>query len=742
MSATLIIYPLNDSNQEVAHVLDCEDVDIALTYSVQDIQDVAKRRGSFSKTITLAGTDTNNKAFGYAYNIQSFVGGFTPNKRIRCALWDDGIQTFSGSLQLLSMIKEGGKVTYEVGIFSEEVAFFRKINETLLTQTAGVSGFNHSFTASGVSGTFAATAGSGYVYGFIDGYGYSDAQPNTWNALVTGLLVPYLALTPSFYVKQIVDLIFAQAGYRYESAFFDSERFKKLVIPYAGGATLQQDLSTNNNVMQGALLDAVAENWTDEGDGYWSGIVPLDTVISDPQNYWDTTDFYFTNVGFYTEWNVSFRGVITNVTSGSVHSFGVVMCDRTTGQPLNFQTLSATQNYQVSASGSVTIETNGTVRLEPNQEVDLRVIYDNTGEGYPIKLEGDSKLSMICTSNPLSISTVDMVNALPPEITQADLLSDLQKMFNLYFYQSPEDPSLIYVEPFVDFYSSGSVDWTQKIDQNGQHLITAGDPEARKQITFRYRNAGDGLSKLYNSTFLSGYGSREWKTDNYYAKGEQVVETKCATVIPASYNSGLIIGRTFDIDANGLPKPKPTGYRIAQYNYLDIPSNAPWLLLISATPTFQSFTKLPFIGHVNNPYDPTFDLSFGVPKQLYYQAYNNNKYVNYTNVNLFNTYWRNYIIETTSKESLQIEVPVMLDAADVYNLDFRKPIYMDGILFRLLEIRDYVVGGKTRCTAVLRRILNLADPATGDIDALDYFDAKTLVLDEMRPQIQQPNDLT
>jgi hypothetical protein len=83
----------------------------------------------------------------------------------------------------------------------------------------------------------------------------------------------------------------------------------------------------------------------------------------------------------------------------------------------------------------------------------------------------------------------------------------------------------------------------------------------------------------------------------------------------------------------------------------------------------------------------------------------------------------------------------MLDAVDIYNLDFRKPIYMDGILFRLLEIRDYVVGGKTRCTAVLRRILNLAAPTLGDVDVLTYFDAETLVLGEMRPQTQQPNNL-
>ncbi len=40
---------------------------------------------------------------------------------------------------------------------------------------------------------------------------------------------------PSIYVKKMVDLIFAQAGYRYSSNFFNSTLFKKLVIPYSAG---------------------------------------------------------------------------------------------------------------------------------------------------------------------------------------------------------------------------------------------------------------------------------------------------------------------------------------------------------------------------------------------------------------------------------------------------------------------------------------------------------------------------
>ncbi|NBW23020.1 MAG: hypothetical protein EBR82_85255, partial [Caulobacteraceae bacterium] len=50
---------------ELAYVLDTMgEIDIALTFSVEDIADITKRRGSFSKTITLPNTPTNRACFG------------------------------------------------------------------------------------------------------------------------------------------------------------------------------------------------------------------------------------------------------------------------------------------------------------------------------------------------------------------------------------------------------------------------------------------------------------------------------------------------------------------------------------------------------------------------------------------------------------------------------------------------------------------------------------------------------
>jgi hypothetical protein len=140
MSVTLIAYPLNDSDVEVPYVVDTMGgTDIAITFSIDDINDITKRRGSFSKTIELPNTTTNASLFKFAYNVQSFVGGFQPNKKIRAAMWEDGVQVFSGAMQLLSMSKTKGEVTYEVGMFSEDVSLFQDIQNNLLVNTRAVT---------------------------------------------------------------------------------------------------------------------------------------------------------------------------------------------------------------------------------------------------------------------------------------------------------------------------------------------------------------------------------------------------------------------------------------------------------------------------------------------------------------------------------------------------------------------------------------------------------------------------
>jgi hypothetical protein len=688
------------------------EIDIALTFSVEDIADITKRRGSFSKTITLPNTPTNRACFGYAYNIQSFVGGFQPNKRIRAAMWEDGVQVFSGVLQLISMSKTRGEVTYEVGLFSEDVSLFKAIEGNLLATTAGVSGMNHALTSAHVSATWTASGASGYVYGLVDNYGYTDVVTQGWFA------VPFYKMTPSIYVKKMVDLIFEQAGYRYTSNFFNSERFGKLVIPYAAGELLV-NLSgstifvASTGSVSGALNQNINLLFPDESGIYY-----------DRPGYWVPSSSTFVAPSVPTRWRVSVEFKVETV-SPTVPTVKANMSIR--------NLTNSTDNALITG---ITVRNNvpmtvvfPDVTIPENSTANVGFVFTGPALGGAGTIVSGATVLWECLDNPTSFGTIDMRTALPADVKQSDLLQDLQKMFNLYFMPDPADPKNLIVEPWKDFYTSGVVDWSQKSDENAEQNITNGDPNQYKTIVFKYKDAGDYLSKLDKSNYplaKEGYGGRIFTTDNFYGKGENVIELACSTLIPANFTTDKVIGRTWDLDGSALSgtvKTLQNGYRIAQYNLIQPPTTWAYQYGVSGSVALaESLADLPFISHLDNPYSADFDLAFGIPKQLYYavNVLGVSDPYQYTNNNLFNIYWWNFIQETVSRESMQLELSMMLNAADLSQLDFRTPIYYGGVRWRLLEVRDYEIGKMKPCRVTLRRILNLTEFIPKQIGYLPY----------------------
>jgi hypothetical protein len=693
---------------ELAYVLDTMgEIDIALTFSVEDIADITKRRGSFSKTITLPNTTTNRDCFGHAYNIQSFVGGFQPNKKIRAAMWEDGVQVFSGVLQLISMSKIRGEVTYEVGLFSDDVSLFKSIEGNLLATTVGVSGMNHTLTSAHVSATWTASGASGYVYGLVDSYGYTDVVTQGWFA------VPFYKMTPSIYVKKMVDLIFAQAGYRYTSDFFNSERFKKLVIPYAAGEAILNLSGSMIFVASTGTISASGNiNYTmqfqDETGSYY-----------DRPGYWVPSSSTFVAPSFPTRWNITVNFGVTVAAPRPVANMSIRNLTNSTDNQV-------ITGINIFSNNSVTFPN---VTIPANTTANIGIVFTTPFLGGAGTILSGATVLWECLENPQTLHTIDMATALPADVKQSDLLQDLQKMFNLYFMPDPADPKNLIVEPWVDFYSSGVVDWSQKSDENAEQNITNGDPNQYKTIVFKYKDAGDYLSKLDKSNYplaKEGYGGRIFTTDNFYGKGENIVELACSTLIPANFTTDKVIGRAWDLDGSALSgtiKTLQSGYRIAQYNLIEAPTTWAYQYGVSGSVALaESLLSLPFVSHLDNPYAADFDLAFGIPKQLYYAvnvAANSDPYL-YTNNNLFNIYWWNFIQETVSREAMQLELSIMLNAVDISQLDFRTPIYYGGVRWRLLEIRDYEIGQQKPCRVTLRRILNLTEFVFKQIGYLPY----------------------
>lgn len=716
MNIKFVCYP--DADNKLASGVDLdlmEDFDIELTYTIQDAQDITRRSGTYSKTITLPSTTRNDNAFRHAYNVQSFVGGFTPNKRIDCAVWSDGVQIFSGSMQLMAMKVTRGVPTYEISIYGESVSLFSVMGETLLASTAGVDTYDHTFNNLDVivAGN-ANSATSGYCYAYIDAEGNADVN----GTVPTGTLAPILNLygyiapnlvpiyqwRPCYFAKMLVDKIFAQHGYRYESNFLSSSGnvFSKLVVPWANDWVLTSNSDITGNV-SGSTTLTVATGGTN---------VTFPTNNTAPftlsSGITVSADTFFKNVDTVAhgiEFDFAFN------TSGSVNTIGQVTIQVLFQNPAGL----VIQQGRIYTGGTQSFGIRGHLYLQPQQSFYLKAFRSSQAVNIT-----NRKLTIRGTTMG-RFNTISMQKGLPMDVRQIDFLQDLQKMFNLYFYQSPQDPKLIYIEPFTSFYSSTRLDWSQKSDENAEMTVLMGDPSSKKRYVFKYADGGDALGKLYQSEFKEGYGSRIYDSDNYNRSGDQVIDLKAKTLIPAQYTTNLIAGRGFDTDGNGNPRSLQLGYRLALHSGYVQPNNTgfnPTFMIYFgqlysnsvASSVISVVSAISLATHLQNPYDTSasgnFDLSFGIPRRIYYRTYDvSGNPMSYNNNNLFNNFWNGYIFELTSKQAMTVECTMLLTSTDIATLDFRKLIYWKGINWRLLEIKDYTVGQSKLCRVTMRRVL-------------------------------------
>ncbi len=141
MSVTLIAYPLNESNAEVPYVLDTMgEIDIALTFSVEDIADIREpesRESEWTKTIEIPGTSANNKIFSHLFEVEQTVYGtsFNPNVKADCIIYADGVEQLRGFLRLISIkVDDSTHITYEVTCHGQSADFFTTIAERKLNQ--------------------------------------------------------------------------------------------------------------------------------------------------------------------------------------------------------------------------------------------------------------------------------------------------------------------------------------------------------------------------------------------------------------------------------------------------------------------------------------------------------------------------------------------------------------------------------------------------------------------------------
>ena len=109
-------------------------------------------------------------------------------------------------------------------------------------------------------------------------------------------------------------------------------------------------------------------------------------------------------------------------------------------------------------------------------------------------------------------------------------------------------------------------------------------------------------------------------------------------------------------------------------------------------------TSYPYVGHLDSLDSPTFDFNWGVPDYVFWVTNN------YPSNNLY-LYHDTFIKELLSRYGKKLTCYVMLNPQDINSLNFRNLINIDGVVYRLLSISDYLSGSNVSTKVELLRII-------------------------------------
>jgi hypothetical protein len=316
---------------------------------------------------------------------------------------------------------------------------------------------------------------------------------------------------------------------------------------------------------------------------------------------------------------------------------------------------------------------------------------------------------------------ISMTSCIPKKIKKRDFILSIVKMFNLVVEPNRDFPNTLNIETRDYYYKTGKIkDWSKKLDLNDNVDIQILGESQNKRTKFKYKNDSDFFNSDYTEKTGLSFGEYQYITENEFSDGEKIMEiifsptpgvgigvfnnvvgaTQSSMVIP---KIGKLQSGAFQYSASGA-KEGSSNIRILQRKYLSLPTGDAWIL--DTIGNTQS--SYPYSGHVDNPYNPTFDINFGQTEGLYYPQ------TTTTNNNLFTRYWQKMMDEVSDRDSRIITCSVYLTPFDIINFRFNDNIYIDfgsgGQYYKVNKIENYDPTKITTCKVELIKTKEIAVP--------------------------------
>jgi hypothetical protein len=648
-----------------------QDISTEFTYTIDDVSEFGSRNTSFSKTISIPGTATNNLVFGYIFELNNanFTDNTLPNvgynfnvtKQANCKIFIDKVQIFKGTLRILEIVIDKETIEYQCSVFGELGGFINQLGNKRL-EDLDFSAYDHTYSVANISNSWDNAGGLGYYYPLID---YGNVSTGAYGTAKKDF--QYTTFRPALYVKEYIDKIFGDTDYTYNCSFFDSALFKRLIIPHN-----QTNITALNNTSFSASANIRSINLAGTSKVRYT-ILSAGSFTGDANGEVFT---YTSGTSLTTNMAITLNFIVT-----SFETFrpNVSVILRKNGSIIGRQDFDASVNNVIATS------------------VQVDSVTFNNGDTFSVELSGtlmtidiDYGRTYITTTTPTQVQInlgegIKINETIPRGIFQRDFFLSIVKMFNLYVYENKFNDKELVISPFVDFYpntSANAEDWTNKIDRSKPLSIKPMSEINARYYNYKFKADNDYYGENYRKKYTEGYGDFIYDTEFDFVKETDTLE--------------LIFAASVLYQATGQDKVFPAIYKKSNTNSSEdrmdsiirimqvkkISGVNSWSIMNGAT-NLGSYTSYGYAGHLDDPINPQNDINFGAPKELQFSP------STYPFVNIFNAYHSPYLAEITSKNSKLLTCYGLLDIVDIFNLDFSKYIWIDGVLFRLNKVENF-----------------------------------------------------
>jgi len=648
-----------------------QDISTEFTYAIDDVSEFGSRNTSFSKTISIPGTANNNLVFGYIFELNNanFTDNTLPNvgynfnvtKQANCKIFIDKVQIFKGTLRILEIVIDKETIEYQCSVFGELGGFINQLGNQRL-EDLDFSSYNHTYSVANISASWDNPGGSGYYYPLID---YGNVSTGQYGVAKKDF--QYTTFRPALYVKEYIQKIFAGTDYTLDCPFFDSALFKRLIIPHN-----QTNITALNNTSLDANADIQLINTN------LNTFVEF-TMVTAGSFTLDITKQLFTYTGtptITTDIQLTLRGDVTTY-NPSLPAFSVIL--KKDGAQIGRQDFDASINdfmdCNILVSG-VNFATNNTMQVEIlGNGIFLNIIL------------GEVKLT---TTTPTQVQinlgeTITINDTIPKGIFQRDFFMSIVKMFNLYVYENKFNDKELVISPYVDFYPTTSAtaeDWTNKIDRAKPISIKPMSEVNARYYNYKFKTDNDFYGENYRKKYTEGYGDFIYDTEFDFVKETDNLEVifAASTLYQATGQDKVFPAIYKKSNTNSAEDRMDSIIRIMQTKKITGVSS--WNIM-NTTTNLATYTSYGYAGHLDDPINPTNDINFGAPKEIQFRPNS------YPTTNVFNAFHSPYLAEITSKDSKLLTCFGLLDIVDIFNLDFSKYVYIDGVLFRLNKVENF-----------------------------------------------------